>query len=80
LLLPRIRKARGNLEAAAALTIKEGGKHRWRVEMWKRQEVNRAVHAYQGYRMQITNHTIVFDGLIIRGWHFRHGFPFLRPA
>jgi hypothetical protein len=40
LLLPRVRKARGDLEAATAPMIKERGKHRWRVEMGKRQEVN----------------------------------------
>src|SRR5262249_41085558 len=50
-----------NLKAAATLIIKEGYKHRRRIETRIAEKINRTINAHEGERAHIADHAVVFN-------------------
>ena len=63
LLVPRRRRAAGDLEAAAALRVEQRGEHRRRIEAREAHEVDRAVLRDQRDGVQVADDAVVLDRL-----------------
>ena len=50
-----------NLETAAALVIEERREHGGRIEIWKTEKIDRAVHPYQRNRAHVADHAVVLN-------------------
>jgi hypothetical protein len=55
------------LKAAALSMIEQCSENRRRIEVWKAHEINRPVHPDQRNRLQVSDHSIVFDRFVRHG-------------
>ena len=52
-----------NLKGPAPDIVEHGKQHRWRVEVRITQEIDRAIHAYERNPFDISDRSIILDGL-----------------
>src|SRR5262249_13121175 len=61
-----------NLKPPTLVVIEKDRKDSWGIEVWQGTEIDRTIHADQGYGIKISNYPVIFNGLIPSGWYIDH--------